>query len=55
MNTQTPDHTSMLVQINPNDSSDEPVALMTATNTPKNAPKLKKLKKVDPNAPKRAC
>ena len=55
MNTQTPHDASMLVPINPNDSSDEPVALKTAAKAPTNALKLKKRKKVDPNAPKRAC
>ena len=58
MNTQTTDHpSSMLVQINPNDSPNEPVELKTKTKTPANDMTLKKRKKaaVDPNAPKRAC
>jgi hypothetical protein len=33
MKTQTPHDASMLVQINPNDSSDEPVAVFTFENT----------------------
>ncbi len=45
----------MRVPIDPNDSSDEPVALKTVASAPTNALKPKKRKKVvDPNAPKRA-
>jgi hypothetical protein len=45
----------MRVPIDPNDSSDEPVALKTVASAPTNALKPKKRKKVvDTNAPKRA-
>jgi hypothetical protein len=55
MNTQTPHDAPMRVPIDPNDSSDEPVALKTVASAPTNALKPKKRKKVvDPNAPKRA-